>query len=108
MKRKVVGMVLQMLAPLLLVLLREPPLGLSLYIYIFPTNTPRVFQIETTWWKPPFPRRLDVEYTRSVCRVDYKRLFFNFKPTKKVTSRDVQDIPEETEHVKPPKQRSIS
>ena len=32
-----------------------------------PTNTPRVFQVETTW-KRPFPRRFNLEYTWCVCR----------------------------------------
>ena len=35
---------------------------------IFPTNTPRVFHVETTW-KQTFPRRFNVEYTWSVCKV---------------------------------------
>ena len=34
-----------------------------------PTNTPRVFHVETTW-KRSFPRRFNMEYTWSVCRVN--------------------------------------
>ena len=34
---------------------------------MIPTNTPRVFHVETTW-KWSFPRRFNVEYTGSVCR----------------------------------------
>ena len=34
----------------------------------YPTNTPRVFRVETTW-KRPFPRRFNVKYTWCVCRV---------------------------------------
>ena len=30
-------------------------------------NTPHVFHVETTW-KPPFPRRFNVEYAWCVCR----------------------------------------
>ena len=39
-----------------------------------PTKTPRVFQIETTWKRPfpPFPRRLNLEYTWCVCRESSK------------------------------------
>ena len=36
--------------------------------YVFPTNTPRVFHVEATW-KRSFPRRFNVEYMWSVCRV---------------------------------------
>ena len=32
-----------------------------------PTNTPRVFHVETTW-KRTFPRSFNVEYKWSVCR----------------------------------------
>ena len=32
-----------------------------------PTNTPRVFHVETTW-KQSFQRLFNVEYTWSVCR----------------------------------------
>ena len=35
----------------------------------YPTNTPRVFHVETTW-KRAFPRRFTVEYAWRVCRVD--------------------------------------
>ena len=35
---------------------------------LFPTNTPRVYHVETMW-KRPFPRRFNVEYTWCVCRV---------------------------------------
>ena len=35
----------------------------------FPTNTPRVFHVETTW-KRSFPPRFNVEYTSCVCRGD--------------------------------------
>ena len=42
----------------------------------YPTNTPRVFHVETTW-KRSFPRRFNVEYTWSVCRVlGYNRSHF--------------------------------
>ena len=39
---------------------------LYISIYYIPTNTPRVFHVETTW-KRLFPRRFNVEYTWSVC-----------------------------------------
>ena len=35
----------------------------------FPTNTPHVLHIETTW-KRPFPRRFKVEYTWCACRAN--------------------------------------
>ena len=34
----------------------------------YPTNTPRVFHVITTW-KRPFPRRFNVEYMWCVCGV---------------------------------------
>ena len=34
-----------------------------------PTNTPRVFDAETTW-KQTFPRRFNLEYMWCVCRED--------------------------------------
>ena len=34
----------------------------------FPANTPRVFHVKTMW-KRTFPRRFNVKYTWSVCRV---------------------------------------
>ena len=34
----------------------------------YPTNTPLVFHVETTW-KRPFSRRFNVEYTWCVCWV---------------------------------------
>ena len=34
----------------------------------YPTNTPRVFHVETTW-KRPIPRRFNMKYTWCVCRV---------------------------------------
>ena len=39
------------------------------YMGTFPTNTPCIFHVETTW-KRPFPRRFNVEYTWCVCRVN--------------------------------------
>ena len=42
--------------------------GLCWCFAMHPTNTPRVFQVETTW-KRPFPRRFNVEYTWCACRV---------------------------------------
>ena len=39
-----------------------------------PTDTPRVFHVETTW-KRTISRLLNVEYTRSVCRVCQDRQF---------------------------------
>ena len=44
------------------------------YFWVFPTNTPRVFHVETTW-KRSFPRRFNVENTWSVCRVRDLLLF---------------------------------
>ena len=41
----------------------------------FPTNIPRVFHVEITW-KRMFPRRFNVECTRSVRRVTCKLLDF--------------------------------
>ena len=35
----------------------------------FPTYTTRVFYVKMPW-KPPFPRRFNVEYTQFVCRVN--------------------------------------
>ena len=35
--------------------------------FVNPTNTSRVFHVETTWNRP-FPRRLNVEYTWCVCK----------------------------------------
>ena len=40
----------------------------SSYLGKYPANTPSVFHVETTW-KRTFPRRFNVEYTWSVCRV---------------------------------------
>ena len=40
----------------------------------FPTDTPRVFHVETTW-KRTIPHRFNVEYTWSVCRVCQDRQF---------------------------------
>ena len=40
---------------------------------MFPTNTPRVFHVETTWNRS-FPRRFNVEYTWSVCRVKTEQI----------------------------------
>ena len=50
-------------------LIKEPiSIFQYLYIYIYiPTNTSRVFHVETTW-KRPFPRRFNMEYSWSVCR----------------------------------------
>ena len=41
----------------------------------YPTSTPRVFHVETTW-KRPFPRRFNVEYTWSICRVSLHTFCF--------------------------------
>ena len=46
----------------------------------FPTNTPRVFHVGTTW-KRPFTRRFNVEYTWCVCGVPGKFLFSNWIQT---------------------------
>ena len=50
-----------------------PNISKNIYIFehplksLHPTNTPRVFHVETTW-KRSFLRHLNVEYTRCVCR----------------------------------------
>ena len=51
------------------------PLGVRL-LNRFPTNTPRVFHIETTW-KRLFTRRFNLKYTWCVCRA-----VFRFQPFK--------------------------
>ena len=38
------------------------------FLQMYPTNTPRVFHVETTW-RRLFPRRFNVKYTLRVCRV---------------------------------------
>ena len=40
-----------------------------------PTNTPRVFHVETTW-KPSFPRRFNVEFTWCVRREQTTTTFY--------------------------------
>ena len=42
-----------------------------------PTNTSRVFHVETMW-KRSFPRHFNVEYTWSVCRVTVKKFHLWF------------------------------
>ena len=41
----------------------------------YPASTARVFHVETTW-KQPFPRRFNVEYTWSDCRVSLHTFCF--------------------------------
>ena len=61
-----------MMLHVMLFLFRMPDASMNHVFFhrlcIFPTNTPRVFHVETTWNRT-FPRRFNVEYTWSVCRV---------------------------------------